>query len=104
MLANYDDETVQNKEETRYRMHLYWYEQKIRQCEVLLAHTSFIQALKTAPPSLDVSVESVVDPNLCSGQLPSQGIREVGWSSTAKWDAGQADALTAVQQISQLLP
>ena len=37
--ANYKDKTMQNMVEIRYRMHLYWYEQKIQQCEIHLAHT-----------------------------------------------------------------
>ena len=38
MLANYEDE-MWDMEETRYRMHLYQYKEKICQCESLLAHT-----------------------------------------------------------------
>ena len=30
ILGNYEEETVQDMEETRYRMHLYWYKQKIQ--------------------------------------------------------------------------
>ena len=43
-------------EETRYRMHLYQYKQKIQPCEILMAQTGFIHALKTIPPSLASSV------------------------------------------------
>ena len=35
ILANYEDETMQNMEETRYMMHLFQYIQKIQQCETL---------------------------------------------------------------------
>ena len=43
ILAYYEDETMWDMEETRYRMHLYQYKQKIWQCEILLAHTGSIQ-------------------------------------------------------------
>ena len=86
-------------------MHLYWYKQKIWQCEILLAHTGSIQALETVPPSLFSSVRPTVNPTLCSiSQVPLQSTREVGQSSTAGWDATWADALAAGQQLSQLFP
>ena len=91
-------------EETRCRMCLFWYKQKIWQCEILLAHIGPIQTLKTTFPSLAGSVESTVDPTLWSDQVPPQGIREMGQPSMAKLDAAQADALTAVQWITQPLP
>ena len=72
MLANYEDETIQNMEETRYRMHLYQYKEKIWWCEILLAHTVSIQTLKTIPPSLASSVKLTVSLTPCStGQVPS---------------------------------
>ena len=94
-----------NMEETRLRVHLYWYKQKIWQCEILLAHTGSIQTLKNIPPSLASSTNPTVSPTPCfTGQVPSQGTEEMGQPSTAKWDAAQANALAAVQQITQLLP
>ena len=60
MLANYKDETMQHMKETRYRMHLYWFKQKIQQCEILLAFTQSIQALKIVPPSLPSSARPTV--------------------------------------------
>ena len=87
MLANYEDETVWDMEETRYRMHLYWYKQKIHQCKILLAHTSSIQTSKGIPSPLASSVESVVSSTQCSGQVPSQGTGEMGKPSTAEKDA-----------------
>ena len=104
ILANYEDETVQNMEETRYRMHPSRYKQKIRQCEILLAHPGSIQILKTIPPSLASSVESTISPTPCSGQVSSQHTREMGQPSTAKWNTCQVDELAAMQQITQLLP
>ena len=66
-------------EEIRYRMHLYWYKQKIWQCEILLAHTGSIQALKTIPPSVATSIEPTVSPIPCStSQVSSQGTRATG--------------------------
>ena len=94
---------MQNMEETRYRMHLYWYKQKIRQCEILLAHTGSIQTLKAISPSLASSVKSMISPTQCSGQVPSQGTREMGQPSIAKLDAAQPYVLAAVQQITQSL-
>ena len=91
-------------EETRYRMHLYWYKQKIWQYKILLAHTASIQTLKAIPPSLTSFVGSTASPTQCSGQVHSQGTRETCHPSTAGWDAAQADALAAVQQITQLPP
>ena len=86
-------------------MHLYWYKQKIRQCEILFACTGSIQAFKTVPPSLASSLIPTASPTLCSiSQVPLQGTREEGQPSTAKWDAAQADALAAVQQIIQPIP
>ena len=64
-------------------MYLCGYKQKIRQCEILLAHTG----LKTIPHSLAGSVESTFQPTLHSGQIPSQNTREVGQPLTTKWDA-----------------
>ena len=85
-------------------MCLYWYKQKIWQCEIL-AHTGSIQSWKTVPPSLASSVESTVSPTPCSiSQVPFQGIEDMGQPSTAKQYATQADELAAVQQITQLLP
>ena len=90
-------------EETRYRMHLYWNKQKIRQFEILLAHTGSIQALKTVLPSLASSVKPTVSPTPCStSQVPLQGTGEIDWPSTATWDAAQADALAAVCAMPQL--
>ena len=75
-------------------MHQCQYKQKIWQCEILLAHTGSIQALKTVPPSLASSVEPTVSPTLWSTcQVPPHGTGETGWPSTAKWDAAGADAL-----------
>ena len=74
-------------EETRYRMHIYKYKQKIWKCEFLLAHTGSKQTLKVIPPSLASSVDSMAIPMQYSGQVPSQGTREMGQPSTAKWDA-----------------
>ena len=97
MLANYKNETMQDMEETRYRMHLYQYKQKIQQCEILLAYTGCIQALKTIPPSLASPVKPTVSPTLCStSQVPFQSTGEMGQPSTATQDAAQADALVAV--------
>ena len=104
ILDNYEDETVWDMDETRYRMHLYQYKQKIRQCEILLAHTGSIQNLKAIPPSLTHSFQSVASPTQCSGWVPSQGTREMSLPSTAERDAAQADALAAVQQIPQPTP
>ena len=42
ILANYEDEIVRNMEETRYRMHLCPYKQKIWEYEILLVHTGSI--------------------------------------------------------------
>ena len=86
------------------RMHLYWYKQKMRQCEILLAHTGSIQTLKTVPPSLASYVGSTVDPTPYSSQVPSQGPGQMGWPSTAEYNAACADALEAVKQITQPLP
>ena len=41
MYGNYVDETVWDMVETKYRMHLYQYKQKIWQCKILLPHTNF---------------------------------------------------------------
>ena len=69
-------------------MHLYQYKQKIQQCEILLAHTGCIQALKTIPPPLAISVEPTVSPTpCCTSQVPSQGTGEMGQPSIAKQDA-----------------
>ena len=75
-----------NMEETRYRMHLYWYKQKIQQCEIL-AYTGSIETLKSIPHSIPNSVKSTVGPTPCSGQLPSQDNGEMGQLSTTKQDA-----------------
>ena len=91
-------------EEARYRMHLYWYKQKIWQCKILLPNTGSIQNLKAIPPSLTSFVESVASPTQCSDQVPSQGTRETGQPSTAERNAAQTDALAAVQQITQPPP
>ena len=70
--------------EARYRMHLYWYKQKIWQCEDLLAHTGFMQAFKTISPSLVSSVKPTVSPTPCfTGQVTPQGTGEMDWPSTA---------------------
>ena len=104
MLGTYDDETAQDMEETRYRMYLCWYKQKIQQCKILLDHTGFIQTLKAIPPSLTSSIKSVASPSQCSGQVPPEGTVEMGRPSMAERDAAQADALAAVHQITQLAP
>ena len=96
-MANNTDETVSDMGEPRQNMHLYWYEQKIWQHKILSAHTGSIQTLKAIPSSLASSVKSMASPTQCSGQVPSQGSGEMGQPSTAKRDAGQADALAAVQ-------
>ena len=66
ILANYEDEAVQDMEETRYRMHLKQYKQKIWQCKILLTHTGSIQDLKVAPPPLTSSVGPVAKPRKVS--------------------------------------
>ena len=104
MLANYADETVWDMEETRYRMVLYQYKQKIWQCKILLAHNGSIQILKAIPPSFASSVKSAACPTQCPGQVPPQGTREMGQHSTAERDAAQVDVLAAVQQIIQSHP
>ena len=81
-------------------MHLYQYKQ-IRQCEILLAHTCSIQTLTAVPPSLASSVNSTFSPTHFSGQVPPQGTREMGQPSTSKQDGAIADAMPAVQQITQ---
>ena len=91
-------------EETRYRVYLYWYKQKIWQCKILLANTGSIKDLKVVPLSLTSSVGSVASPTKHSGQIPFHGTGEFGWPSTAERDAAQADALAAVQQIIKLPP
>ena len=69
---------MQNMGETKYRLHLYWYKQKIWQCELLLAHIGSILALNTIPPSLASSAESTVSPTPCpTSQEPPRGTREV---------------------------
>ena len=60
--------------------------------------------MKAIPPSLASSVESVACPTQCSGQVLSQGTREIGWPLKTERDAAQADVLTAVQQITQPPP
>ena len=105
ILANYKDETIQNIEEIRYRMHLYWYKPKIWQCEILLAYTGSLKALKTIPPSLASYVEPTVGPTPCSiSQVPFQGTGEVSWPSTPKWDAARIDVLATLQKVTQLFP
>ena len=85
-------------------MHLCQYKQKIWQCEMHLAHTVCMQALKTIPLSLARPIKPSVSPFPCStSQVPSQGTRERGWPSTAEMDAAPAEALATVQQITQLL-
>ena len=69
---------------------------KIQQCEILLDHTSSIQSLKTVPSSLATTI--------CSDQVPPTGTGEMGGALSAKWDAAQADALAALQLITQKLP
>ena len=77
ILANYKDETMQNMEETMYRMYLYQYNQKTQQYEITLAHTGSIQALKVAPSSLVSSVKPTVSPTPCStSQLPPPKVME----------------------------
>ena len=56
MWANYKDETMLNMKETRYRMHIYWYKERILQCEILLADAGSVQALESIPSSLASSV------------------------------------------------
>ena len=104
ILANYEDETVWDMEETRYRMHLFWYKQKIWQCTILLTHTGPIQTLEAILHSLASFVRSMASPTQCSGQVPSQGNIKIGQPSTGKRDAAQEDAMAVVQQITQLPP
>ena len=101
---NYENETVWDREETRYRMLLYCYQQKIQQFEILLVHNGSIQTLKAILASLASSVKSVASPTQCSGQVSSQGTREMGQPSTAERDAAWADALAVVQYITQPPP
>ena len=60
-----------------------------------------MQDLELVSPFPDSSVETVVSPTQCLGQKPFHGTEEMEWPSTAKRDAAQADALAAVQQITQ---
>ena len=46
----------------------------------------------------------MASPTQCSGQVPFQNTREMGQPSIARRDVVQADALAAVQQITQLPP
>ena len=87
MLGKYEGETVCDMEETRYRMHLYQYKQKISKCKVLLAHTGFIQMLKTIPPSLTSSDKSVASPSHHSGHVPLPGTEEKDRPSMFERDA-----------------
>ena len=45
---------------------------------------------------------STVSPTPCSDQVPSQCTGEMGQPPIAEQDAAQADALAAVQQITQV--
>ena len=86
-MGSFEDETLWDMEETRYRIHLYQYKQIIMQCKIFLAHTGFIQTLKAIPPSLTSSVEPVASPTQYSGQVPYKGTGEMGQPSTAERDA-----------------
>ena len=86
MLSNYEDETVWDMEESGYRMHLNQYKQKISKCKILLAHTGFIQTLKTIPPSLTSSDKSIASPSHHSGHVPSPGTEEKGRPSMFERD------------------
>ena len=104
ILDNYEDEAVWDIEGSRYRMHLYQYKQKICQCKILLVHTGSIHTLNAIPPSFTSSVELVASPTQCANQLPSQGSWEIGQSLTAERGVAEADALAAMQQITQRPP
>ena len=45
ILESYLNETLRNIEETCYRMHLYWFQKKIKQYEILVAHICPIHSL-----------------------------------------------------------
>ena len=83
---------------------MYQYKQKIWQCKILLAHTGSIQDLKVFPPSFTSSVRYMASPSQYSSQIPSHGTGEMGQPSMAGRDAAQADALAAVQQMTQPPP
>ena len=87
MLSNYEDETVLDMVETRYRMHLYQYKQKISNYKIILCHTGFKQALKTIPFSPTSSDKSVASPNHHSGHVPPPGTEDKGRPSMFGRDA-----------------
>ena len=85
IFANYKNEIMQNVKETRYRMHLYWYKERIQQCEILLAHMGSIQALKTIPLSLASPVGPTISLIPCfTSQVHPQSSGEAHQPSTAK--------------------
>ena len=82
-MPNYEHETVQDMEKAWYRMHLYWYKQKIWQCKILLGPTSSKPDLKVVPPSLNSSLMYVASPTQHLDQISSHDTGELGQPSTA---------------------
>ena len=62
ILQSYPNDTLQNTEETCYRMYHFWYKRKLKQGEILLAYMGLIHSIMTTHPALKESIRHMVDP------------------------------------------
>ena len=105
ILANYKDETMLRKEKTRYRMIYTGISRRLCSMKSSWPILVIYRPWKTFLLLCLVLSNPTVSPTPCStSQVPPQGTAEVGCPSAAKWDAVPADALAAVQQITQPFP